>query len=61
MTTPAGRTLLMPGGSRGIGLAIAVRAAPDGADVGVLAEAVEPHPRLPGRVHTAVAQVEESR
>jgi citronellol/citronellal dehydrogenase len=60
MSTLAGRTLLMSGGSRGIGLAIALRAARDGANVVMLAKTDEPHPRLPGTVHTAVAQVEEA-
>ncbi|GAA3528645.1 NAD(P)-dependent oxidoreductase [Amycolatopsis ultiminotia] len=58
MSTLAGRTLLMSGGSRGIGLAIALRAARDGANVVVLAKTSEPHPRLPGTVHTAVAEIE---
>jgi len=60
MTTLAGTTLLMSGGSRGIGLAIALRAARDGANVVMLAKTSDPHPRLPGTVHTAVAQVEEA-
>jgi citronellol/citronellal dehydrogenase len=58
MTTLAGRTLLMSGGSRGIGLAIALRAARDGANVVLLAKTSEPHPRLPGTVHTAAAEIE---
>lgn len=59
-TTPtlAGRTLLISGGSRGIGLAIAVRAARDGANVALLAKTAEPHPRLPGTIHTAAADIE---
>jgi citronellol/citronellal dehydrogenase len=62
MTAPtlAGRTLLMSGGSRGIGLAIALRAARDGANVVMLAKTGEPHPRLPGTVHTSVTQIEEA-
>ena len=60
MSTLAGRTLLMSGGSRGIGLAIALRAARDGANVVLLAKTGEPHPRLPGTVHTAAAQIEEA-
>ena len=59
-TTLAGLTLLMSGGSRGIGLAIALRAAQDGANVVLLAKTAEPHPRLEGTVHTAAAQVEEA-
>ena len=54
----AGRTILMSGGSRGIGLAIATRAARDGANVVLLAKTGTPHPRLPGTVHTAVAEIE---
>ena len=60
MTPLAGRTLLMSGGSRGIGLAIALRAARDGANVVMLAKTADPHPRLPGTVHTAVAEVEQA-
>ncbi|GAB3392589.1 SDR family oxidoreductase [Amycolatopsis echigonensis] len=60
MTTLQGRTLLMSGGSRGIGLAIAVRAARDGANVVILAKTDQPHPRLPGTVHTAVADIEHA-
>jgi len=56
--TLAGRTLLISGGSRGIGLAIAVRAARDGANVALLAKTAEPHPRLPGTVFTAAAEIE---
>ena len=44
----AGRTLFITGGSRGIGLAIALRAARDGANVALLAKTAEPHPKLPG-------------
>lgn len=58
--TLAGRTLIMSGGSRGIGLAIAMRAARDGANVVLLAKTAEPHPKLEGTVHTAAAQVEEA-
>ncbi len=58
MTTLAGRTLLMSGGSRGIGLAIATRAAQDGANIVLLAKTAQPHPRLEGTIHTAAAQIE---
>jgi citronellol/citronellal dehydrogenase len=58
MTTLAGLTLLMSGGSRGIGLAIATRAAQDGANVVLLAKTAEPQPRLEGTVHTAAEQIE---
>lgn len=54
----AGKTILMSGGSRGIGLAIAVRAARDGARVAVMAKTDQPHPKLPGTIHTAVEEIE---
>jgi citronellol/citronellal dehydrogenase len=53
-----GRTLFMSGGSRGIGLAIAVRAARDGARVALIAKTAEPHPRLPGTIYTAAKEIE---
>ncbi|WP_427174021.1 SDR family oxidoreductase [Arthrobacter sp. 92] len=53
-----GRTILMSGGSRGIGLAIAVRAARDGANVVLLAKTGEPHAKLEGTVYSAAEQVE---
>jgi len=52
------RTLVVSGGSRGIGLAIALGAASHGANVVLLAKTAEPHPKLPGTVYTAVADVE---
>ncbi len=52
------KTMIMSGGSRGIGLAIALRAARDGANVALLAKTSEPHPRLPGTIHTAAEQIE---
>ncbi|MCF6389415.1 NAD(P)-dependent oxidoreductase [Mycobacterium sp. MBM] len=54
----ADRTLVVSGGSRGIGLAIALGAAKHGANVVLLAKTAEPHPKLPGTVHTAVAEIE---
>jgi citronellol/citronellal dehydrogenase len=54
----AGRTMLMSGGSRGIGLAIALRAARDGANIVLLAKTDTPDPRLPGTIHTAVHEIE---
>ena len=56
--TLAGTTMVMSGGSRGIGLAIALRAARDGANVVLLAKTSEPHPRLEGTVHTAAREIE---
>lgn len=54
----ADRTMVVSGGSRGIGLAIALGAAKLGANVVLLAKTSDPHPKLPGTVHTAVADVE---
>jgi citronellol/citronellal dehydrogenase len=55
-----GKTLFITGGSRGIGLAIAVRAARDGANVVIAAKTSEPHPKLPGTIHSAVAEIEKA-
>ena len=52
--------MLMSGGSRGIGLAIAVRAAQDGANVALLAKTAEPHPRLEGTIYTAAEEIEQA-
>jgi citronellol/citronellal dehydrogenase len=57
-TSLAGRTLFITGASRGIGLAIARRAAQDGANVAVVAKTAEPHPKLPGTVYTACEEIE---
>ena len=54
----AGRTIVMSGGSRGIGLAILLAAAREGADAVLLAKTDTPDPRLPGTVHTAVEEIE---
>ena len=54
------RTLFITGASRGIGLAIALRAARDGANVVVAAKTAEPHPKLPGTIHTAARAIEEA-
>jgi citronellol/citronellal dehydrogenase len=56
--TLAGKTLFVTGASRGIGLAIARRAAADGANVAIAAKTDAPHPKLPGTVHTAAAEIE---
>jgi citronellol/citronellal dehydrogenase len=53
----AGKTLFITGGSRGIGLAIALKAAADGANVAIAAKTVEPHPRLEGTIHSAAALI----
>ncbi|MGH2781298.1 MAG: SDR family oxidoreductase [Thermoleophilaceae bacterium] len=58
MDSLQGRTIFMSGGSRGIGLAIALRAARDGARVALMAKTVEPHPRLPGTIYTAAQEIE---
>lgn len=50
----------MSGGSRGIGLAIALRAARDGANVAIAAKTAEPHPKLPGTIYTAAKEIEEA-
>ncbi|HEX9942306.1 MAG TPA: NAD(P)-dependent oxidoreductase [Thermoanaerobaculia bacterium] len=52
-----GKTLFITGASRGIGKAIALRAAADGANVAVVAKTAEPHPKLPGTIHTAAAEI----
>ena len=56
--TLAGKTLFITGASRGIGLAIALRAARDGANIVIAAKTATPHPKLPGTIHTAAAEVE---
>jgi citronellol/citronellal dehydrogenase len=58
MTTLAGKTLFISGGSRGIGLAIALRAARDGANVALIAKTAEPHPKLEGTIFTAAEEIE---
>lgn len=56
--TLAGKTLFVTGASRGIGLAIATRAARDGARIVLVAKTVDPHPKLPGTLATAAAEIE---
>jgi citronellol/citronellal dehydrogenase len=58
MDSLSGRTILMSGGSRGIGLAIAVRAAREGARVALIAKTAESHPKLPGTIYTAAEEIE---
>ena len=60
MTSLAGKTLFITGASRGIGLAIALRAARDGANVAIAAKSSVPNPRLPGTIHTAADAVNEA-
>jgi citronellol/citronellal dehydrogenase len=55
-----GRTLFITGASRGIGLAIALRAARDGANIAVAAKTAEPHPKLAGTIYTAAAEIERA-
>jgi citronellol/citronellal dehydrogenase len=54
------KTLFISGGSRGIGLAIALRAARDGANIALIAKTAEPHPKLEGTVFTAAEQIEQA-
>ena len=56
----AGKTLFVTGASRGIGLAIALRAARDGANVAIAAKTVEPHKHLPGTIYTAAKEIEDA-
>jgi citronellol/citronellal dehydrogenase len=58
MASLKGKTLFITGASRGIGLAIALRAARDGANIAIAAKTAEPHPRLPGTIHTAAREIE---
>ncbi len=53
-----GKTLFITGASRGIGLAIALRAARDGANIAIAAKTAEPHPKLPGTIYSAAAEIE---
>ena len=56
----AGKTLFITGASRGIGLAIALKAAADGANIAIAAKTAEPHPKLEGTIHTAAAAIEKA-
>ncbi|HXL97050.1 MAG TPA: NAD(P)-dependent oxidoreductase [Steroidobacteraceae bacterium] len=60
MATLAGKTLFISGASRGIGLAIALRAARDRANVAVAAKTSAPHPKLPGTIHSAAEQIRQA-
>src|SRR5277367_2687305 len=55
-----GKTLFITGGSRGIGLAIALRAARDGANVVIAAKTTEAHPKLPGTIYSAAEEIEKA-
>ena len=55
-----GKTLFITGASRGIGLAIALRAAREGANIAIAAKTEAPHPKLPGTIHTAAAEIERA-
>jgi citronellol/citronellal dehydrogenase len=56
----AGKTLFVTGASRGIGLAIALRAAKDGANIAIAAKTAEPHKHLPGTIYTAAEEIEQA-
>ncbi|MEZ5924984.1 MAG: NAD(P)-dependent oxidoreductase [Hyphomicrobiaceae bacterium] len=58
MSNLKGKTLFITGASRGIGLAIALRAAKDGANIAIAAKTTTPHPKLQGTIHTAAAEIE---
>lgn len=58
MSSLAGKTIIMSGGSRGIGKAIALRAARDGANIAILAKTDQPHPKLEGTIHSAAEEIE---
>ena len=58
MSELKGKTLFITGASRGIGLAIALRAARDGANVAIAAKTADPHPKLEGTIHTAAEEIE---
>src|SRR5204863_1851556 len=57
-STLADRIVFMSGGSRGIGLAIAKRLGREGVKVAMIAKTAEPHPRLPGTIHSAAGEIE---
>jgi citronellol/citronellal dehydrogenase len=60
MTTLKGKTLFITGASRGIGLAIALRAARDGANIAIAAKTADPTPKLEGTIYTAAEAIEKA-
>ncbi|GMU10559.1 MULTISPECIES: SDR family oxidoreductase [Corallococcus] len=60
MSNLQGKTLFITGASRGIGKAIALRAARDGANIVIAAKTTDPHPKLPGTIYTAAKEIEEA-
>ena len=60
MATLHGKTLFITGASRGIGLAIALKAARDGANVAIAAKTEAPHPKLAGTIYSAAQEVEQA-
>jgi citronellol/citronellal dehydrogenase len=56
----SGKRIFITGGSRGIGLAIALRAARDGASIAIAAKTSDPNPKLPGTIHTAAEEIREA-
>ena len=60
MSSLKGKTIFITGASRGIGLAIALRAARDGANIAIAAKTAEPHPKLPGTIYTAAEEIEKA-
>jgi citronellol/citronellal dehydrogenase len=60
VSTLKGKTLFITGASRGIGKAIAIRAAQDGANIVVAAKTADPHPKLPGTIHSAAKEIEKA-
>jgi len=60
MSDLKGKTLFITGASRGIGLAVALRAARDGANIAIIAKTAEPHPKLPGTIHSAAEEIEKA-
>src|SRR5215470_12189217 len=60
MPSLRGKTMFITGASRGIGKAIALRAARDGANIVIAAKTTDPHPKLPGTIYTAAKEIEEA-